>query len=143
MLPSSLGSALPVSAVQYAKAVEVANKWAYTTAYYLKLALKVDDVTSEAVLAQLQTDGILGPKGPSGICIAERIYLMKGSAVAKAASDVSRSSARKSSGPTFQQRLAKAAKTETDDAPEVEEAPEALDIDSEMETRSDETPELS
>jgi len=75
--------------------------------------LKVDETTSEAVLAQLQTDGILGPKGPSGICLAERINLMKGGSAAKAASEVSRKSAGEANGPSFQQRLAKAAKSET------------------------------
>lgn len=135
ILPSSLGSALPVSAIQYAKAVEVANKWAYTTAYYLKLALKVDETTSEAVLAQLQTDGILGPKGPSGICLAERINLMKGGSAAKAASEVSRKSAGEANGPSFQQRLAKAAKSET--VVEEEPAPEPSDEEDQTELGPD------
>lgn len=141
LLPSPLASALPVSAMQYAKAVEIANKWAYTTAYYLKLALKVDDPTSEAVLARLQTDGIIGPKGPSGICISERMSVVKSGGLAKATSKISGTDVREHKMDALKRRLVKA--DEGDAVEKGEEAPEPTTKDEQTGESVNETPELS
>ena len=143
MMPTGLANALPVSAAQYAKAIEVANKWAYTTAYYLKITLKVDDAASEAVLEQLQIDGILGPKGSSGLCLASRFNTLESGSVAKGISRISKPAPQKKT------RLEMAKSDLSDDEPEEtlnDDPPEDPVIDQEItdqtEVSLDETPEL-
>lgn len=72
LLPAGLSTGLPVSAAQYAKAIEAANLWAYMTVGNLKRTLGVDEATSRAVLSQLQMDGVLGPIGKSGITLTQK-----------------------------------------------------------------------
>ncbi len=71
-------------------AVEAAGRWAFTTSAYLKLVLKVDATTSEAVLNRLQDDGIIGPKGLNGLCCATRITTQPMQMAAKLAADTPR-----------------------------------------------------
>ena len=84
LMPSSV-LASPFTGAQYAKAIEVANLWAYTTVGNLKLALGVDQATSEAVLRQLQIDGVIGQAGPSGIALTQKFVREQAAIAAKTA----------------------------------------------------------
>ncbi len=70
-LPLKLFAApLPVSAAQYAKAVQWAGLWVHSTAATYKNMLGVDKSVGEAVFKRLQADGVVGAVDASGIARA-------------------------------------------------------------------------
>ncbi len=85
MLPAGMASGLPVTGAQYAKAVEAANLWAYTTVGNLKLTLGVDTATSKAVMRKLQADGIIGSAGSSGIALTQKFVKEQAAIAARTA----------------------------------------------------------
>lgn len=84
LVPMQIATALPVSATQYAKAIEAANVWAYLSVGNLKRALGVDETTSRLILQRLQSDGFLGHTGKSGIALTKKYALEQARIAAKA-----------------------------------------------------------
>lgn len=85
LVPAGIANALPVSAAQYAKAVEAANRWAYISVGNLKRMLMVDDATSARLIAQLQTNGVLGATGKNGVALTRKYALAHAQIAAKTA----------------------------------------------------------
>ena len=87
-LPLLPVSAAPFSGASYAQLSAAAGSWAYASVGAVKRFLGVDEAAARAMMARLQSDGVIGAVGPTGLAQAPAMRVAQVAGVSRSVSAV-------------------------------------------------------